>query len=112
MTNEGKKVELIDKLVNDYSEYLWDYSIEDLQFITKWNVFTYREARRLKEEYKKKGGKIMAIWEFTDYTNKELREIISAVEVLRDYGLGVSAECEDELYREIEKREEGGKVVR
>jgi hypothetical protein len=54
----------------------------------------------------------MAIWEFTNFTNEELREIVSAIELLEDYGIGVSDECENELYREIKEREEKGEIVR
>ena len=49
-----------------------------------------------------------AYYNFKDYENQELREIISAIETLRDYNVHVSQELEDEIYREIEKREEKG----
>lgn len=48
------KQEKIDRLTNDYAEYLHEFSNKDLKLIVEWNVFTFREARHLEGEYDKR----------------------------------------------------------
>lgn len=51
------KEELIEKLENDYGEYLSELSQEELELIDKQNVFTILTARQLKEKEKTKDTK-------------------------------------------------------
>lgn len=47
------KLELIDKLVNDYAEYLSELSYNELKLIDIWNVFTLLDAEKLEKQSKK-----------------------------------------------------------
>ena len=47
------KLELIDKLVNDYAEYLSEFSYSELKLIDIWNVFTFLDAEKLEKQSKK-----------------------------------------------------------
>jgi hypothetical protein len=47
------KEEIIDRLVNDYGEYLYDFSLAELRLIENSNVFTLREARKEQEKLAK-----------------------------------------------------------
>ena len=48
----------------------------------------------------------MGIWEFTHYDDEDLNKISDAVDVLAEFGIEQSDEMTDELYAEINKREE------
>ena len=41
--------EKIDRLIEDYAEYLSDFDLAELRLIEKSNVFTLREAKRTRE---------------------------------------------------------------